>query len=52
MVSEMHERSRAGSETAQEEERVRVEIVEQMLSLRVPINHEPGTLLLLICSKH
>ncbi|XP_071541149.1 LOW QUALITY PROTEIN: probable E3 ubiquitin-protein ligase HERC1 [Panulirus ornatus] len=42
-TSEMRERSRAGSETAQEEERVRVEIVEQMLSLRVPINHEPGS---------
>ncbi|KAG0725050.1 putative E3 ubiquitin-protein ligase HERC1 [Chionoecetes opilio] len=32
-----------GSEAAQEEERVRVEIVEQMLSLTAPANHEPGT---------
>ena len=36
------ERSRAGSDAAQEEERARVEIVEQMLSLRVPMSHEPG----------
>ncbi|XP_069958427.1 probable E3 ubiquitin-protein ligase HERC1 isoform X5 [Cherax quadricarinatus] len=40
-TSESQERSRTGSETAQEEERARVEIVEQMLSLRVPVNHEP-----------
>lgn len=41
-LAEGEEQSRPSSETAQEEERVRVEIVEQMLSLTAPANHEPG----------
>ena len=40
--AEGEEPSRAGSEAAQEEERVRVEIVEQMLSLTATANQEPG----------
>ncbi|XP_063888404.1 probable E3 ubiquitin-protein ligase HERC1 isoform X2 [Scylla paramamosain] len=42
-VTEGEEPSRAGSEAAQEEERVRVEIVEQMLSLTATANQEPGS---------
>ncbi|XP_042891775.1 probable E3 ubiquitin-protein ligase HERC1 isoform X3 [Penaeus japonicus] len=41
--AEVHERSQDGSESAQDEERARVELVEQMLSLRVSLNHEPGS---------
>ncbi|XP_068210388.1 probable E3 ubiquitin-protein ligase HERC1 [Palaemon carinicauda] len=39
------ERSTTGSDVAPEEDRTRVEreIVEQMLSLRVPMSHEPGS---------
>lgn len=46
--TEAAESSRTGSDTGQEEERVRVEVMAQMLSLRVPASQDQGQTIIFI----